>query len=245
MNNNTNKELKDFIDTNLSYSAYTGNLVYTQDQHIKKKGSLAGSIHNGYVRIGIVLPSSKKTMLAHIIIWYIIHGYFPENLLDHRNGVGHDNRLDNLRETSQSCNIKNSKVRDKNIYGVTGISWHKSTRKFQVHIQAAKEKFVHLGCYNSLQKATEARYQAEKIYDYQDCKSTSSAYLCLLFHFPRHLQLSNRPQVIHDFISDLQKQPYQVKQEFISNYFKQISILKKDFRHKDFLLDADANLIST
>ena len=62
---------------------------------------------NGY-RYGNI---SKRSVYAHRIAWAIYHGHHPSGMIDHINGVKHDNRICNLREASAEQNMWNSKPR--------------------------------------------------------------------------------------------------------------------------------------
>jgi hypothetical protein len=50
-----------------------------------------------------------------------------------------------------------------NTSGVRGVSWHKSARKYQAYI-TVRQKRIYLGCFGTLEEATEARKQAEDKY---------------------------------------------------------------------------------
>ncbi len=60
--------------------------------------------------------------------------------------------------------MMNSKKPKTNTSGVKGVSWHKIIKKWRAHIQV-NGKELHLGYYDELEKATEARFAAvEKIF---------------------------------------------------------------------------------
>lgn len=46
---------------------------------------------------------------AHRIIWKMEKGKDPEGIVDHKNGITSDNRIENLRDISLSENAKNNK----------------------------------------------------------------------------------------------------------------------------------------
>ena len=48
-----------------------------------------------------------KTLFAHRVIWAIVHDHWPDQDIDHINGIRSDNRLSNLRAVSRSENMKN------------------------------------------------------------------------------------------------------------------------------------------
>jgi hypothetical protein len=138
-------------------------------------GNVAGSPHNaGYKQIRV----DGKIYLNHRLIWVWHHGYFPEHGLDHINRNRNDNRIENLREVSQSCNMRNCKQRTDCSSGVTGVCWHKRRSKWQARIRIPG-KLIYLGIYDTLLEAAQARWEAEVKYGFPNCNSTSSAFLYL------------------------------------------------------------------
>ena len=72
----------------------------------RKAGSVAGSVDgNGYVLIRIIDRSYK----AHRLVWLYVCGAWPENEIDHINGVRTDNRPSNLRDVTKSVNLQNQR----------------------------------------------------------------------------------------------------------------------------------------
>lgn len=94
-------------------------------------GKIAGSIHSPkksktqYVRV-VIRPS---WYLAHNVIWEMFFGDIPEGMeVDHINGDGTDNRVENLRLVSQSENHKNRPKYSNNSSGESGVSWDGKSR---------------------------------------------------------------------------------------------------------------------
>ena len=135
-----------------------GYLVWKVDKSKRiKKGSIAGTANsNGYrlVRIDGILYR------VHRIIWLWHYGYLPENDIDHKDRVRNNNKIENLRETSESCNGFNITVRETNKFGVTGISIYKKTGMYYARIKW-NYKEIYLGTYKSLLEAVLARYNKE------------------------------------------------------------------------------------
>lgn len=136
------------------------------------KGSVAGSLStNGYWRIGV----KGKSYKAHRLAWLYVYGYMPEHGLDHRNRIRSDNWIDNLREATHSCNMKNSKIQSNNISGITGVCWHKGAKKWRVEIQDKNLKPIYLGIFAFKLEAAKARYEAEIKHNYPNCQTQSTA----------------------------------------------------------------------
>jgi hypothetical protein len=124
---------------------------------------------DGYVSIRVDYIKYK----AHRIIFMMHHGYFPENPIDHINHKRDDNRIENLREVSISCNAKNSSTPVRAKSGVRGVSlcsgrWEARARKDGI--------YLYLGSSKNLDDAVMARYDYEQSCNYYECATTSSAY---------------------------------------------------------------------
>jgi hypothetical protein len=90
----------------------------------RKVGWFAGApIANGYMTIRI----DGVTHYAHRLAWLWVYGYFPEGI-DHKNRDKADNRIENLRESSKSTNVINSRTRIDSSSGHAGISLHTNGR---------------------------------------------------------------------------------------------------------------------
>lgn len=109
-----------------------------------------------YVRVLI----SQKGYLAHRVIWVMLKGFEPEQL-DHINGNGEDNRIENLRASSHSENTKNNRRRKDNISGVTGVFFDKNSSKWKAEIRVNTKKIA-LGYYKDIGDAEISRKAAEK-----------------------------------------------------------------------------------
>lgn len=83
--------------------------------------------------------------------WLLMHRVIMNALkgqdVDHRSGDGLDNRRDNLRFCTNSQNQQNRK-KIKGSSRFKGVSWSKSSKKWQVHITLNK-KVYYLGCRKS------------------------------------------------------------------------------------------------
>lgn len=103
-----------------------------------------------------------KKILAHRAAFAIYHGRWPDDQLDHINGVKDDNRISNLREVTNVENSRNAPLRSTNTSGITGVSWHGPRRKWVAKLMIAG-RTEYLGIYSSFDLAVAVRLRAERI----------------------------------------------------------------------------------
>lgn len=106
-----------------------------------------------------------KLVYAHRVVFALTHGSWPENSVDHINGVPSDNRPINLRDVCHQENLRNQRHRVNSSSGVTGVSMNKRLGKWAAHI-GVSGKFVHLGFHERKDDAISARKQAEAQYGF-------------------------------------------------------------------------------
>jgi hypothetical protein len=83
--------------------------------------------------------------------------------VDHINRDGLDNRVSNLRFATFSQNNMNKGVQKNNTSGYTGVTWDKSSHKWQARIKINR-KMIGLGYYQKKSDAIKARKEAEVKY---------------------------------------------------------------------------------
>jgi hypothetical protein len=101
----------------------------------------------------------RKNILLHRFIVNCPHGY----CVDHANCNTLDNRRSNLRICSQSENRFNSRKSKSNTSGYKGVSYSNQAKKWRSQIKR-KNKIIHLGYYDTPEKAYEAYVAASKKY---------------------------------------------------------------------------------
>lgn len=151
----TQEKLKELLsydkDTGIFTWAISGRKIYI--------GKIAGSKNNlGYVLIEI----DGKKHRAHRLAWLYMTGSFPKDQIDHINGIKHDNKFVNLRESTQAKNVQNIRKPTKNnTTGYLGVCFNKRNNNFVASIRFnGKQKTI--GYYKNAELAYEAYLNAKR-----------------------------------------------------------------------------------
>lgn len=107
--------------------------VYQMGKHV---GEEAGGVRTDadgmtYRAVSIL----RRVFMSHRVAWLLHYGVWPTMRLDHRDGDGLNNRIDNLREVTNQQNGMNSKMSSRNSSGVVGVRWHPLANKWQARIK--------------------------------------------------------------------------------------------------------------
>jgi hypothetical protein len=117
----TQSSLKEALD----YDPNTGMFRWKVSAGSVKAGDVAGTYMDGYRHIQI----DGRIYRAHRLAWLYVRGRWPEDGVDHKNGIRDDNRIDNLREATDVQNKQNTiKPRSHNTSGYLGVSMSKIHR---------------------------------------------------------------------------------------------------------------------
>ena len=103
----------------------------------------------------------KKNYMIHRLAWLLHYGSFPVKQIDHINGDGCDNRIDNLRDVTHLENCRNVRLMSHNTSGCSGVCFDKSKGKWRAAMYIDNGK-VHLGTFTEKSDAIKARKSAEK-----------------------------------------------------------------------------------
>lgn len=157
----------------LSYDPSTGEFRWKVNRNRKKAGSVAGcesTKHDGKKYWCIQVDG--KMYKAHRLAWLVTHGEFPPEQIDHIDGDGLNNRLENLRAVSDLENKRNLRKKSNNTSGVSGVRWRKDRQKWQALITVNRKK-IHLGLFSDKSEAVAARRAAEAKYGFHENHGTN------------------------------------------------------------------------
>jgi len=115
-----------------------------------------GYDHNGY----LVVELEKKHIRIHRIIWMMVHGRWPNPMIDHINGNRRDNRLCNLREVTAKQNAENSLGKGAAIKGVVRTANGKRWKAQITH----NKRTIYLGTFDSPEVAKNVYCKASKVF---------------------------------------------------------------------------------
>lgn len=142
----------------LSYDEFSGVLTWKMQPSASRAnigfnnkcgGKVAGTVGaKGYIMIGI----GKVYYLAHRIVWKMMTGSDPIDIIDHEDTDRTNNRWPNLREASNGSNIQNSKLRCDNSSGVKGVHWDAQHKKWRA-VLTTNGTSTRLGRFASIEEA--------------------------------------------------------------------------------------------
>lgn len=165
------------IENYLFYNEKTGSILFSKDFRYRKKGSVADinrnslTAKNKYLCVSFYVKNKRVLVFSHHIAWFLKTGKWPENLIDHKDENGMNNKWKNLRIGNPVKNAINRKLQVNNTSGTKGVYLHKFTKKSSGKVYEywyadikVNGKVIYLGKYKTYDEAKLARLQAEKKY---------------------------------------------------------------------------------
>lgn len=142
------KELFYYDGENLRWLAPTSNRV--------KIGAIVGTFSAGYLSTYV----NNKSYQAHRLIWELHNEPIPVGfIVEHKDGNGLNNKLDNLRLCTQAENVLNTKVSKNSKTKVKGVIYDAKRNKYRAQISLNK-KLHFLGRFSRIEDAEEAYRKA-------------------------------------------------------------------------------------
>jgi len=131
-------------------------------------GKEAGNLHGAprsattYRQVEIFGKGYK----VHRIIWEMHNGEIPDGyVVDHIDGDGLNNKIENLRIVDSLESMHNLPRQKTNKTGVVGVCWHKAANAWQARISWDGVR-IDLGRYEKFEDAVNARKLAEVSFGY-------------------------------------------------------------------------------
>lgn len=124
------------------------------------KPALSG-IQDGYKRGAIF----NHKFRAHRVVFAMSNGAWPKHLIDHINGNKLDNSPENLRDVTQSQNLRNACTPVTNTSGAIGVIWCELHGLWQARIKVDGRNHF-LGSFVDIADAVLARSAANKKYGF-------------------------------------------------------------------------------
>ncbi len=127
----------------MNYDPITGIITNKFGKTLKSKDK------DGY----IIVRFEKRQIPAHRVGWFLLFGTWPNNQLDHINGIKDDNRLSNLREVTPRENQQN-RLSHRN-GRLPGTTYFKRINKWVAQTSIDSKQY-HIGCFDTEKQAHEA-----------------------------------------------------------------------------------------
>lgn len=145
-----------------SYDAATGLLTWKVRRGSRMPGHRAGTPHpnkrDGKCYLDVMVDN--QTLKVHRVIWLMLHGVIPEQI-DHIDGNGSNNRIENLRAVTRYENQQNKRRLRSNKSGCSGVYLDRRTTTWKCQINH-RGKRIYLGRFKTLENAVNARREAER-----------------------------------------------------------------------------------
>lgn len=156
----------EYLKSRFEYDTETGDLRWKPKPLFKKfdnrwnirfAGKIAGCVNwCGYTQIGL----DGKAIFAHRIVWAIVLGEQPPEIIDHKNRNKTDNRIENLTTATTSTNAFNKEGYSSS--GFKGV--HKDRNKWRARIMIDGRDH-NLGSFDTPEEAADAyRLAAAKLH---------------------------------------------------------------------------------
>lgn len=143
----------------LSFDELTGIFTWRESRSSRRAGDPAGCLdYEGYR----VIRVESKTCRAHRLAWLYVYGKWPDDQIDHINGLRDDNRLANLRDVTRFVNAQNKRTtRAKTASGRQGVTPDKYSDKWVAKL-FIDGKVTVLGKFDDIDCAEQAYLAAKR-----------------------------------------------------------------------------------
>lgn len=158
------KEIMEAMERNFRYDRVSGILFRIYSDREEKAGTYSFQKNKKTRYISVCF--NNRLYRSHHIIWLLCYGYWPTMQIDHIDGDGTNNRIENLRDVDLLINLHNRSKQINNTSGHNGV-YKRPNGKWCSKIGVCGG-LIHLGTFKSKQEALKARKQANKKYGFSD-----------------------------------------------------------------------------
>jgi len=160
----TLEKMKEYLHINLDTQEITDvktGKIFNQSVRIKKNS------RNHYKCIRFILNNKGYWLRVSRLFFYWHNNYLPD-IVDHKDRNSLNNNIENLRELTNSQNLRNSDKRRKGSSVYKGVSWHKKAKKWIAYFYI-NNKLNHLGLFENEDDAGQAvndtirKYKLEEV----------------------------------------------------------------------------------
>ena len=102
---------------------------------------------------------------GHRLAWFYMYGEWPDDFIDHINGLRGDNRISNLRDVPPEANSRNRKIGKDNTSGFMGVRRYDCGWRAEIVYEG---KTYHLGTHSDVHSAVQARLAAERDFGFHE-----------------------------------------------------------------------------
>jgi len=130
----------------------------------KFAGTEIKSLKDGYYVFRHEINGVKYRIKLHRVIFAYHHGYWPNDLLDHKDGNKINNKIDNIILSNKSENAKNSKPKSGS--GYKNITWEPRINRWSIRFRVSAGHNISGGSYKNIEDAVKARNELFLIYNH-------------------------------------------------------------------------------
>jgi len=159
----TLEKMKEYLHINLDTQEITDvktGKIFNQSARIKKDS------RNAYKFIRFIINDKGYWLRVNRLFFYWHNGYLPD-IVDHKDRNSLNNNIENLRELTNSQNLRNSNKRKKGSSIYKGVSWHKQAKKWIAYFYI-NNKLNHLGLFENEDDAGQAVNDAIRKYKLEE-----------------------------------------------------------------------------
>jgi len=156
----TDEQLKMFIKEKFIYDCESGIVRWKEiPKYGRPNSGILGTKSISHKITYLKANLFGRSVFVHRIAWFLYYNEWPVLNIDHIDGNGLNNRINNLRHVTTREN-QNNRIIHRN-GRLVGCSYHKLAKKWMARIRCGQQR-IHLGLFNTEQEAHERYLQARK-----------------------------------------------------------------------------------